>query len=231
MSIDFIYAGPSWATLSYGDGPITNLAAQWDIRHKSICHRGARNTWMKHLLEAEASVPVVFLYCEPLVDIFQGTKSNNRRWVNSRCNEYVKTVDHRAYRKSLAAECLENLNSLNIPIGFIGAHSDIHDSDITGLDNLTVIHPSWQQWMKDVCDVSLPSLNFGCEVAHNLIKYFSVDIDPQEMLINDIHDQYAVWDKLEEAGYFSESHPNRRSNIEFAEFVKPAVVKFLKDNT
>ena len=247
---EFIYTGPSWATLSYGpENYDINLASEWGIPCHRINHRGAKNRDIyDYLLDIRLNrkteyrefqyndsldvlkkLPVVYVFCEPLVDIFQGYAAGTRQWDIGKIDEYLLSHDHRCVREKLKREQLEYLNRLGFKIGLIGSHSDVYEKDIVGLSNLSIIYPSWQQWMKDVVGITTPTLNFGAEVANNMITYFD-EIEPKEMLVNDVHEQHAVWDMLEKNDYWYSYHPSARSNIEFARFVKPMVEKFLEEN-
>ena len=227
---NFIYVGPSWAALSYPetDTPITNLLEQWKLSAINYSKRGARNLDFIRQPCYTIDRPCVWLFCEPLVEIFKGVK--NPQWDDrdyEKINQYLTVENHREFHQILKREQLIQMNSLGYPIGLIGAHCDVNETDIEGLNNLKIIHPSWQQWMKSQIEITNNSMNFGAEVANNIMVESSKK--PNEILVNDIWDQYEVWKKLEEGDLFWKTHPNKRSNIMFAEHTKNLVLNFLRE--
>jgi hypothetical protein len=70
---------------------------------------------------------------------------------------------------------------------------------------------------------------WGAEVIHRFL-HENQDIKPNRELLNSVWDCYYFWEELQRRDWFYEVHPNRRSNVEFAKFLKPTIDKFLEKN-
>lgn len=225
----FIYVGPSWAATSFGHEEPTNLLEQWELSAVNYSQRGKRNLDFIRIPDYNIDRPCVWVFCEPLVELFKGVRNpqeGDRDYPG--IASYLDAVDHRLHHSKLKRQQLEQMNNLGVPIGLIGSHCDVYESDIQGLENLSIIHPSWQQWMKDQCQLTDFTLNFGCDIANNMIQEIGFNNVPNKVLVDDIWNQYVTWNELQVQGLFHKTHPNRKSNIEFAKETRDAVVDFLK---
>ena len=167
----FIYVGPSWAATSFGHEEPTNLLEQWKLSAVNYSQRGKRNLDFIRIPDYNIDRPCVWVFCEPLVELFKGVRNpqeGDRDYPG--IASYLDSVDHRLHHSKLKRQQLEQMNNLGVPIGLIGSHCDVYESDIQGLENLSIIHPSWQQWMKDQCQLTDFTLNFGCDIANNNIE-------------------------------------------------------------
>jgi hypothetical protein len=222
----FIYTGPSWAELSFE--PLfqftrwpnyTNLALEWELNCYNVSRCANSNYKCIDSVRAlNKDAPVVWVLCEPLIHILLKD--------TSRIKDYLTAKDHVAYRQEELQQQLTAMNDLGLPIGIIGSHSDIRQADIEGFKNLSIIYPSWQNFLAEEVGVQPNVYNWGYEVAHVMI-YRNKDIRPSDQLIMDICDGEEFWDKLEKGKVFFNSHPNKLGTIKFAKHIKQQVVDFI----
>lgn len=222
----FIYTGPSWGELSFE--PIfhfshwpnyTNLALEWKLNSYNIAKRANSNyKCIESVKLLNKDLPIVWVMCEPLIHIlFESIPLTI---------DYLKAKDHLKFRQELLQQQLCAMNDLELPIGIIGAHSDIRQSDIQGFKNLSIIHPSWQNFLADSVGVKTNEYNWGYEVAHLMISKYK-DTQPGDQLILDTYDGLEFWQELQNRKVFFHSHPNRQGNIIFAKHIKQQVENFI----
>lgn len=221
----FIYTGPSWGELSYEpmqDFDVwpnyTNLALEWDIPCYNVAKRANNNYQCIDSVRAlNKDLPVVWIMCEPLVAILND---------GPRQHEYLQSKDHLAFRQELLQQQLCAMNDLGLPIGIVGAHSDIRHSDITGFNNLSIIHPSWQNFLARQTTVPSRNYNWGYEIAHVMFRVFP-EVKPSDQLVMDMYDGLDFWRLLEKEKMFYVAHPNKSGTIQFAEHIKQQIVDFI----
>lgn len=222
----FIYTGPSWGELSYEpmqDFDVwpnyTNLAVEWNIPCYNVARRANNNyQCIDSIKSLNKDLPVVWIMCEPLVAILHNVPAQH---------EYLQSKNHLVFRENLLHEQLSAMNDLGLPIGIVGAHSDIRQEDIYNFSNLSIIHPSWQNFLASQVGVESRDYNWGYEIAHVMFRVFP-EVKPNDQLVMDMFDGLDFWKQLEKERVFCDVHPNKQGNIKFAEFIKQQVTDFIK---
>lgn len=230
----FLYTGPSWAANSFPvDKSTTNLAQQWGFDHIDISALGEGNHGCFGRVKRHADdVPVVWLYCEPLLSLGPATGMSMA--------EFVVSDNWQVIRETCNQYCLNLINSLPNPVFLIGAHSDIVNFN-NHKSTLQLGEASWQKWIarqsglivddsihvtpKDGGNYNL-DLCWGAEIVHKFL-HENPNIDPVPSLLDAVWDVYYFWQHLEQQGWFFEVHPNRLGNVEFAKVLQPKIEKFL----
>lgn len=217
----YIYAGSSWAASSFPvNESSTNLANEWGLPHINTFRLGSR------LLDTINSIkkittrhPVVWVYHDPIIDFETITGLPNR--------EFFQRSDYDSLREDCNQYCLKEINSLGVPVLLIGGASDVVNCDFP---NITIGHPSWQKWL-----ISQANLNttlehcWSAEIVHlEICKYPA--LKPCPGIVDEIYEHFRVWKQLEQKDLFYEVHPNKRANQEFAKFLFPTIIEFLKDS-
>ena len=234
----FFYTGPSWAKNSYPiDTTTTNLAQQWGFDHIDGAGLGEGNHGCLSAAQRHANdMPIVWVYCEPLLSITPATGMS--------MEEFVVSENWQSIRETCNQYCLNLINSLPNPVFLIGAHADIVNFT-NQKSTVTIGEPSWQKWMAqqsglivDDCIHVTPKdggnyqFNYcwGAEIVHRFLHQ-NPTIKPTPSLLDAVWDSYYFWQYLEEQGWFFEVHPNRHSNIEFSKLLKPKIEKFLIESS
>jgi len=225
---NFVYIGPSWAARSYdtvhGDeSDYTNLAQEWNLPHINLSRPGSSCLEnIKKIKEAvkDVTTPIIWVQCEILHEEDLPTLTGISR------TDWLTSANWNEYRVTANQKILEELNALGNPIGLIGAHSDIFDV-LEKFTNLTVIHPSWQQWIGNYLSLPIAS-GVGADVYHAIIKA-NRDTKPNLDLVFLVYDTLNTWQSWEAAGMFTWCHPNRRATELFAQDIKPAVTGWLNN--
>ena len=237
-----MYTGPSWGNCSFDApevekfSPPTSLAKEWNIPCKDLTMSGYSVLYLieRKIKPANSRLPIVWVYSEPILDLTTITGMS--------FEEFIASPDWFDIRQQCNQHCLEQINSLGNPVLLIGGHSDIENCDTTNLTNITIAAPSWQKWIAESAGMTVQdgtvyvkmsdggSFNlehcWGAEVAHKFIHEHQ-NIDPDPTLLDAVWDIYYFWQELENRGWFYEVHPNKKSNIKFAKFLKPVVDNFL----
>jgi len=216
----FIYAGPSWAVLSYdieqGDpSTCTSLLKEWKLEDVAIniSTRGDNfGGQMKKLASLNSDLPIVYISCEPLQQFKEGPYS------------YIEEESNiMNFRKNIHRENMLSLCQLPNQVAVIGAHTDITDS------YNVVIDRSWQNFL--LRDAGLPErYNWGAEVLHNH-WHISDNKFKDKQMINEMSEQFDVWKKLVEAGLMCGVHPTTKGNKLYADYTYDKIKEFLDDNT
>lgn len=230
----FLYTGPSWAKNSYPvDNTTTNLAQQWELEHVDLGAQAYGNSeCYKKVTHFSKDMPVIWVYCEPLINLTEATGMS--------MHDFVVSDDWQSIRETCNQYCLNLINSLPNPVFLIGAHSDIVNLSNTK-SSLVVGHPSWQKWTAEQTGLTVGNsihvtpqdggnyhldLCWGAEIVHRFL-HFHPGICPAPSLLNAIWDVYYFWQYIEQQGWFFQVHPNRHNNIIFSQFLKPRLEQFL----
>ena len=112
-----------------------------------------------------------------------------------------------------------------MPVGLIGAHSDIFDCDY---ENIEIIHPSWQKFLGNIAGIEIKN-GWGAEVAHRWLVYEFPNSSICKEAVEMISENLDAWIKLELNNLFYQVHPNRRGNILFANEIKSKVNSFMQN--
>lgn len=235
MTEKFLYTGPSWAKNSYPINRVsTNLAQQWGFDYIDLTLPGQGNhSCFEQIKKHSDNLPVIWLYCEPLLSLTQATGMS--------MTEFVVSENWRSIREACNQYCLDLINSLPNPVFLIGAHADIVDFK-NSKSNIIVGEASWQKWLAQQAGLTVDSHihvtpkdggNYkfdhcwGAETVHRFL-HDTPTIDPVPSLVDAVWDMYYFWQYLVEQGWFFEVHPNKHGNQEFAKFIKPLIENFLK---
>jgi hypothetical protein len=239
MIPSYIYAGPSWAAFSY---PIsedsTNLSKEWKIKNISVAKGGSSVLEQLDLIKSkliQQSLPIIWIYNEPLADL--------KKITGITMEEFVQREDWQLIMQQCSEFCFDQIDALGVPVLLIGGARDIQNCE---RKNITIGHASWQKWLAkqsgmNVIDNIIKVTPFdggnydlaqcwGAELVHQFL-HSRTDINPNNRLLDAIWDIYYFWEELQRRDWFFEVHPNKRGNVEFANFLKPTVDKFLEENS
>ena len=150
-----LYLGPSWAVQSYeslhgDDDPVkTNLAAELKLTNFTSIAR-PNNTNLNQLTAAikfmdenpELAPFRILFVLSTSFDDAPGYYALSREQF---ANKFLVSTDPIGLIKDLEKIFYNKLNELDIPIGLIGAHTDVLDFNLK--ENITIIHPSWQNFL------------------------------------------------------------------------------------
>jgi hypothetical protein len=231
----YIYAGPSWAARSYDtiegtELDFTNLSMEWKISFHDISARGCNNcASITRIKDYRGSLPIIMVLAEPLMDI----DINRSKCDSAACEEFLQCDDVEGYRRILMHDTLTQLNQLGRPVGLIGGHTDITDTQVLGFDNLTIIDSSWQQFLSDH-SIQQPITGWGVDVAHRIFRnILFVNSKVSDAVLNAMDTQFAIWDALAKyhTPLFLGVHPNRKGTELYAAYLKDKVAIFITTNT
>jgi hypothetical protein len=221
-----IYIGPSWAARSYDtyddtDTVTTNVAKELELVVIDLATPGYTNYQLLKKLQSHLkdnpdhkNRPIIWFYCDPILD----------SWWYDDCpmEQLIQSKEWQGIRESTNIKILEEFSRLDHPIALIGSHSDVWNCDHS---NIQVIHPSWQKFLANTCDVRL-DLGWGANVAHRFIVA-NPQIKPDYNIVDAVSDTFSSWHKLEMHNLFQNVHPNIRGNKLFAQEIKHDLFNWL----
>lgn len=227
----YIFAGDSWALKGFteenyafgNNDPMpgdVRLADHWAIPYDYALAPGRGNLSVLDKiteLKLPSTTPVVWVYTEPGRDYGRITGRDEFEWLISE--------DIFKIRKELDRTTLETIRqTIDNPIGLIGGLSDIN-VDLAEQLGFTVLHPSWQRWIAD--QLKSPHFQGGwgaCDVGwradYNNVK-------PSKTAVFAWDEQIKEWCWWADEGYFCHEHPSPKANIEFAQYLAPALKQWL----
>jgi hypothetical protein len=218
---NILYVGPSWANRSYdtvegSETEYTSLLKELRIDATDLSKPGSSNMVCLDKINAyQGNIDaILWVYCEPIADVLHENKKS-----------LIESEDFWKIRKQINQDTLSMINQLDIPVGLIGAHSDIFDCDHK---NLTVIHDSWQKFLAKKVGVYLDK-GWGAEVAHRYAMYEFKDSKPSRAFVEYTSNTLQAWTKMELSGVFRGVHPNRKGNELFAQEIKNSVQSFINN--
>lgn len=223
-----LYVGPSWAVRSFSqhseDYPqpgenYTNLALELELDVVNLAQFGFSNQRCLNIIKNynEPYDGIIWIYCEPIKDL--------DKLGHPTVENYLQSQNHLEIRLEISQKILRSANELGQPIAVIGAHSDVENYN---LDNITIIHPSWQQFLSNSVNISLNSRNigWGAEVAQNYIGAYK-NIKPAVSLVELTYDTLSAWEEMEKQQVFCGCHPSRKGNELFAKHIQKNVQSWL----
>lgn len=198
VKYDFAYIGPSWAVQSYSSplgledkvkiniGEMFSEEFGYGLGHKRklwLACMGKSNFWcveeIHRHLKKFPDIPIIWLTCEPLGDLYYNSKEHTMSWPYYQENEIVETLlckgDWLKSRSKLFDMSLKKMNDLGHPIGILGSHCDIFPEQVEQYENLTVIEPSWQKHLAERCGIEPLQNYIGADFYHQTIKIFLKD--------------------------------------------------------
>lgn len=220
----FLIVGPSWGERSYDEieTQITTFQKVWTWNCLNLSKGGNSNISCYNLLKDyfyNYNHPIVYFMCEPVVDIECAEMQELKK-------EFITSKNFLEIRNNLLRSQLKQLDSLNLNIGIIGAHSDIRDSDIHGLTNLTILHNSYQTHIAKMANLTAKEYHVGYDVMHRII-FNSPDIRPSHELIDFCYDGLEYWQQFQNNNLFYNAHPNHKSLTSFAHSIQDKIKNFL----
>ena len=235
-----LYLGPSWAVQSFestqGHDPVkTNLAQELElINYTSLALYANSNLDQLRLAEEFiqqhpelAPFRIVFVMANSLQDAHKISGVSQVDFART----FLTSADPLGTVKTLEQQFYRKLNSLSIPVALIGAHTDI---ECESFDNITVIHPSWQNFLGQRCGLN-SFYGWPADVAHRWLKgivipeygppeHFELGTNPSPAVVDEIHKLFNVkWRILEKNKLFKGTHPTILGNQLFAQEIKQSV--------
>jgi len=235
-----LYLGPSWAVQSYeswnGDTDTikTNLAQELRLENYTQLANYSESN-MRQLNRA-----IEFMQQHPELAPFRllfvmSSSLHDAPVLRSGTREEFAMVFLRSKNpidllQDLERGFYDRICQLGIPVGLIGAHTDVVDYDFP--PHVTVIHPSWQNFLGNQSGLD-PFLGWPCEIA-NLWLQGRLDygrhipmVDPSKELVFEIDQQFKRWDILEQNKLWCGVHPNLRGNQLFAKHIADSFNKWI----
>lgn len=228
----YIFAGDSWALKGFtdenhafgNDDPMDGdirLADYWGLPYINCLRPGRGNLSILDRfldMKIDPTVPIVWVYTEPGRDYGKITGNPEFEWIQSE--------DIFKIREELDAITLKTIREkIKNPVGLIGGLSDINVPLAESLD-FKVLHPSWQKWTAETLQSQWFTFGWGASDIGWRADYNN--IKPSKAAIFAWDEQIKEWCWWAEQGYFCHEHPSPKSNEEFANFLKPSVLEWLK---
>jgi len=231
----YIFAGDSWALKGFttdnynkanrqplpGD---VRLADHWPWSYQHCLTPGEGNlSCLDRLISMRVppTVPVIWVWTEPGRDYGRINRAPPHEWMQKENIFNVRTqLDHAIM--SEIAERIEN------PIAFIGGLSDV-DPLLAQRFGFDVLCTSWQQWIANTLNSQWFVKGWGASDVG--WRMHSSGITPSRAATFAWDEQIKEWCWWEDQGYFCHEHPSPRANLEFAEYLKPRVEQWLKNQT
>ena len=224
-----LYLGPSWAVQSYesnnGDNdPIkTNLAQELkltnytllaDYSNTNIAQLNKAITFMDQHVEL-GPFCLVFVLSSSLHDapVFYNLSDEKFAY------KFLDSSDPISIIKDVEKLFYQELNKLDIPIALIGAHTDVVDFNFK--ENITVIHPSWQNFLGSQCGLS-KLFGWPAEVANLWLQGrlgYNIHIDrvcPSKEVVFEIDKLFSCWTTMQQNKLWNGVHPSILGNQLFA---------------
>jgi hypothetical protein len=244
-----LYLGPSWAVQSY-ESPIgkhdpvkINLAQELQLTNYTVLAQYANGnldqirlaeTFMEEHPEL-APFNIVFVVGNSLRDGYIYSGVSQIEWAKIFLTskdpiDLVQSEEQRFYRQ---------VNSFGIPVALIGAHTDV---SCESHDNITVIHPSWQNFLANQCVTNTPHIEpfygWAADVAHTWLQGiviptvgppvpFDLGGNPSVVVVDEITKIFEIWRKLENYKLFRGVHPNILGNQLFAKEIANSFNKWI----
>jgi hypothetical protein len=229
-----LYLGPSWAVQSFEstigiDDPVkTNLAQELGLTDYTSLALYANSNFDQLALAREFIQRHPELAPFRIVFVSANTLSDGPDLFNLSQVEFAKTFllsnDPLDMVQSLEQQFYQHLNQLGVPVALIGAHTDV---TCQSHDNITVIHPSWQNFLVKRCGLN-SIYGWAADVAHGWLQgiivpevgepeHFDLGRDPSSAVVEEIHKIiFGTWMKIEKHQLFKGVHPTILGNQLFA---------------
>jgi hypothetical protein len=235
-----LYLGPSWAVQSYesnngDDDPVkTNLALELGLTNYTQL-ANYNNTNMAQLSKAITFMdqhPNLAPFC--LVFVLSSSLDDAPMFYNmSRENfahKFLSSVDPISFIKNAEKLFYQEINKLNISIALIGAHTDVVDFDFK--ENITVIHPSWQNFLGSQCGLN-KFFGWPAEIANLWLQgrleydvYIDI-INPSTEVVLEIDKLFSHWTTMQTNKLWNGVHPSILGNQLFAKEIADTFNKWV----
>jgi hypothetical protein len=229
-----LYLGPSWAVQSFEspggehDPVKTNLAQELELKDYTSLALYASNNFDQLALAQEFIQQHPELAPFRIVFVSANSLSHGYEIFNMSQVEFAKMFltsnDPLDLVQSLEQKFYQQLVKLNVPVALIGAHTDVIWQSH---DNITVIHPSWQNFLAEQCGLD-SFYGWAADVGHRWLQginvpkkgppeHFDLGTKPSSAVVDEIHKiLFKTWMKIEKHQLFKGVHPNILGNQLFA---------------
>ena len=233
-----------WAVQSYEtttglEDPVkTNLAQELKLTNYTSLAQYAKSN-LDQLMEAQSFIQqhpelapfrIVFVTANSLRDGPVDSGLSEVEWAKT----FLDSRDPLDIVMNLEQEFYKRLNSLGIPVALIGAHTDVAcDSH----DNITVIHPSWQNFLGQRSGLNTFH-GWAADIAHRWLQgvyipesgppaTFELNRNPSPAVVDEIHKLFVIWRTLKKHKLFFGTHPTILGNQLFAKEIAEPFTKWL----
>jgi len=236
-----LYLGPSWAVQSFEtthglDDPVkTNLAQELELtNYTSLALYACSNLDQLQLAQEFmqqnpelAPFRIVFVMANSLQDGYKISGVSQVEFARA----FLTSEDPIGITKTLEQQFYHRVNSVGVPVALIGAHTDV---ECESFDNITVIHPSWQNFLGQQCGLN-SFYGWPAEIGHRWLQgiaipeygppeHFELGTNPSKVLVNEVHELLNIkWKIFEKNKLWTGVHPNIRGNQLFAQEIKQSV--------
>ena len=157
---------------------------------------------------------IIWVFAEPLAD---------PKWNEASLSELIESEDFWSLRKNIHDQTMFRINDeIKKPIAMIGAHSDVTSK----VDDMTVIHHSWQKFLAQAVGVNI-ALGWGADVLHRMIMTEVPKARPSITVVDAVADQFRSWKQMELRRVFNWVHPTALGNQMFAQQIKPKLYQWI----
>ena len=228
-----LYLGPSWAVQSFEsthglDDPVkTNLAQELKLSNYTSLALYAHSNFdqfkiaQRFMQENPDLAPfrIVFVIANSLRDGPLNSRMSEVEWAKI----FLVSNDPLDIVMSLEHEFYKQLNSLNVPVALIGAHTDV---SCESHNNITVIHPSWQNFLGQQSSLN-KFYGWATDIAHRWLQgvyipeygppaKFILGRNPSPAVVDEVDKIFKLWKIFEQRKLFTIPHPNILGNQLFA---------------
>jgi len=241
-----LYLGPSWAVQSFEsvgglDDPVkTNLAQELELKDYTSLALYASNNFdqlyhARHFIQHHpelAPFRIVFVAGNSLSHGYEIFNMSQIEFAKM----FLTSNDPLVLVQSLEQKFYQQLVKLNVPVALIGAHTDVA---CQSHDNITVIHPSWQNFLAQQCGVD-SFYGWAADVAHSWLQgiivlkvgapeHFDLGTKPSATVVDEIHKiLFKTWMEIEKHKLFRGVHPSILGNQLFAKEIKNDMDSWIK---
>ena len=238
-----LYLGPSWAVQSFEswDGKedliCTNLAQELKLtNYTQLAHYGDSNI-------TQLNKAINFIDQHPELAPFRivfviGTTLDDGHLLEGVSREFfainfLKSNDPIGIIHDLEQKFYCKLSGLNVQIALIGSHTDVVDFNFS--DHITVIHPSWQNFLGTQCGIE-PFFGWPAEVGNKWItgrldwEIQIPQVNPSHQTVFEIDYLLSHWSTLAQNKLWCGVHPNILANQLFAKQINNTFNQWI-DNT
>jgi hypothetical protein len=240
-----LYLGPSWAVQSFEsvgglDDPVkTNLAQELELEDYTSLALYASNNFdqLSHAQHFIQHHPELAPF--RIVFVAGNTLSHGYKIFNMSQIEFAKMFltsnDPLDLVQSLEQKFYQQLVKLSVPVALIGAHTDVA---CQSHDNITVIHPSWQNFLAEQCGVD-SFYGWAADIGHRWLQginvpkrgppeHFDLGTKPSATVVDEIHKiLFKTWMEMEKHKLFRGVHPNILGNQLFAKEIAKSFNKWI----
>ena len=236
-----LYLGSSWAVQSFEtstglDDPIkTNLAQELGLSNYTMLagyseSNGSQLQKAQEFMQQHldlAPFRIVFVTANSLDDAHKISNVSQVEYAR----EFLISRDPINLVKTLEQQFYRQLNSLGIPVALIGAHTDV---ECESFDNITVIHPSWQNFLAEQSGLN-KFYGWPADLGHRWLQgivipeygsleHFELMARPSGAVVSEIYNLFTVvWNKLQKNKLFLGVHPNILGNQLFAQEIQTSI--------